>query len=585
MPAGGVRRVPVLLVPAAVLWTVHTAGVVPELAAVLATVVAVALVVWGAGVLGRRVPVSGPVMWAGLLVGWTAAVALARPVCFGMAGYLVAGGAVAAGLLLAAMTPRGGYWGGIALAAAGLAAAGWLVAEALWLGGRPGGPTGNPNLSAAACLVTLAALPAIRIRPAVRLMLAAAMLGGIAASGSRGALLGAVLLGLLWAVRRKGRLRWLAAGVALAALAGGVARLSSDRDPLRWERLRIWGVAVRTVRAELPLGAGPGGYFDAALPHNFPRDGEFARYHRLPGLAESDWLQLLATLGLPGLFLAAGLGRALARFAGPWTAGVVLVQAAASSVNTLLAFPPVLWTAALAVGLTLRPPVGSTEPGPASAQEGPDLRRRAALGTPVAAAFLVLAAGTAAGWLMWPLTGDSPEDLVELAGARVRAAPFDPYLADAEMPALAAVQRRPRFARAWETLGRIRLLRAEQSRDPRLLFGSGTAFEAALRHNPNAVFAALGKARVRRLAGDDPGARVWLQRAVATEPNFAVAWLELAALERQGGRLEAACRAVTRAQAALDRAAGIAMVSDYERALVRVDEDVFERLAAACGGP
>ncbi len=128
---------------------------------------------------------------------------------------------------------------------------------------------------------------------------------GVVASGSRAALVGVVAVAATWALARRGgrRTRLAAALLVALAVAGFSVRLATDRDPLRYERVRIWAVAVRVAAAEFPLGCGPSGYADAAMAHNFPREGEFARFARLPDVAESDLLQLAATLGLPGVIL------------------------------------------------------------------------------------------------------------------------------------------------------------------------------------------------------------------------------------------------------------------------------------------
>jgi len=94
----------------------------------------------------------------------------------------------------------------------------------------------------------------------------------------------------------------------VAALIGIGIRLAVDRDPLRYERVRIWTVGFRVAAAEFPLGCGPGAVMRMSqLPTNFPRDGEFARFARIPDLAESDFLAAAASLGLPGVALVAGL--------------------------------------------------------------------------------------------------------------------------------------------------------------------------------------------------------------------------------------------------------------------------------------
>lgn len=597
-----VKAAPALLVPAALLWSVDAAGSFPGPLAAVATAAAVALGGWV--LLHRGFRFDRLAALAGLLAAWAGVAVVLRPVYVHTGRLLFAGGVIAVALLVLAPFPRWRPWGVAAVTAAGLGASAWLVAEKLLLGGRPEGPAGNPNLAAAQAVAALAVMPLLPGGPLVKAGVTAGLATGILASGSRGALAAAALLGLAWALGRGGRTRSLAAGLAAVALAGVAARVLEDRDPLRWERLRIWAVAVRTVQAELPWGAGPGGFADAALPHNFPREGEFARFHRWPGVAESDILQFAATLGLPGLILAGGLAWAVFRRAGPWTLGTVLALGAASAVNTLLASPAVLWTAALALGATLRRAPPPTPPSPDRGAVPAPATPRGGVGSP---RWSWLLAGTGRGSLRWPgpftaaactllagfLAGAFwpprvdrfPPHLLEQAAALVQELPGEPSLADAEALAEGAVRRQPRNAQGWQTLGHIRLLRARHHRDARLLTGATAALQEALRHNPNAPFAALAEGQVRRLAGDPDAAYAWVQRSLALEGHFAAAWLELAALHSQDGRLEEACRAVRRARRARALAAGTAMVSDYERALARVDLSVLQHWTALCEDP
>ncbi len=342
------RVAPALLVPLATLWVASARGVaLAPFVAVATAAVALGLAVLAVRDGVRREPA---VVWLAGLVAWCGLVAAIRPVASAPAAWAVAVGVTALGLGVVAATPRGAAWAGTAVVAAGTLTAVWLLLEAVTVPGRPAGPLGNPNLAAMVALLGLLTLPRLRVLAAARAALAIVAVAGVIASGSRGGLLALIAACATWALlaASRQRRRWaLGAGAVVLVVLGFV--VARERDPLRWERSRLWTVAARTALAELPFGCGPGGYADAALPHNFPRDGEFARHHRLPGVAESDVLQLAATLGLPGLVLAGGLAWWVARGAGRGGAPVVAALAVGSLVNTLLAAPVVAWTAVLAL--------------------------------------------------------------------------------------------------------------------------------------------------------------------------------------------------------------------------------------------
>jgi hypothetical protein len=219
---------------------------------------------------------------------WAALDAALRPVAISDAARLLATGVVSLGLVVVTRNPRGAAWGRLGAVAAGTGAAAWLITERLVHGGRPPGPFGNPNLAATPALLALALAPFLRVPVLVRGVLMAVAGAGVVASGSRAALVGTVALAVAWALsRRGGRATRLAAAILVViAVVGLAARLATDRDPLRYERVRIWAVALRVAAGGLPLGCGPGGYADAAMAHNFPRE-EFT--HRpLPDIAKAS---------------------------------------------------------------------------------------------------------------------------------------------------------------------------------------------------------------------------------------------------------------------------------------------------------
>jgi hypothetical protein len=537
---------------------------------------ATVVVVFGLCLTGRGCTVrNGPPAWlAGLLV-WAALDAALRPVAISDAGRLLATGVVSLGLVVVTRNPRGAAWGRLGVVAAGTGAAAWLITERLVHGGRPPGPFGNPNLAATPALLALALAPFLRAPVLVRGVLMAVAGAGVVASGSRAALVGIVALAAAWVVsRRGGRATRLAAALLVAiAVVGLAARLATDRDPLRYERVRIWAVALRVAAAELPLGCGPGGYADAALAHNFPREGEFARFARLPDLAESDVLQLTATLGLPGVVLLAGLAWSVVHRlpkadARAW--GVLAAALFTSMFNSQLMVSAVAWTLALAVGSVLPRVV---------------VRRDRGSRWPTVAAVTALAVATGA-MLALPDygAGEPPERLVDRADAVLRTRPSDSgALADAEAMTWRACAARPRYGRGWRILGGIRLRRASLCNEADVAAAAAEAFARAREVNALDVWAAVGEGQARRVLGDTRGAWQAFNAAVILEPNCVPAWLERAVLHLAAGELGPAREALRRAEAAQALARGAAFVSAYEVGLAYADPTTVEQLRAATG--
>ena len=570
MSRGLVRSLPATLVPVALLWVAGSRGVFPLPAVVTVTVLVCTVML--AVELRRGVVVTAPAAWLAALVGWAALAAAVRPVDRGEAARFVAVGGLALVLALLAARPRAAAWGRLGVVLAGALAALWLVVERVVGPGRPGGPFENPNVAATVVVLALAVLPRVRWRPAAQAVCAACLIGGVAASGSRAGMLAAVAVGVAWALAGRGRMARavVIATVAVAAVALA-ARLAGDRDPLRFERVRIWGAAWRTAAAELPFGAGPAGFADAALAHNFPREGELARFHRVPTLAESDPLELLATLGVPGALLGIGLVFALARAAAgsPAAWAPLAALAVGSAVHTQLPLPAVAWTAALAIAGSLP----RSRLWRCRAEPAPLLAGVAAIGP-----ALALALGAVPGW---PRTSAPLVAVGERALARGEHS--DLRLADAEAATWLGCARRPRWAGAWTVLGHVRLARALLRNEGILAASAVDAFVRARAANPLDVWAALGEGRAHRLLGETAAAAGALEAAVRLEPSCAPAWLELGLLRIEDGELAAARRALAGAEAALSFARTRALESDYELALVRVDRTALARLRVRSG--
>jgi hypothetical protein len=565
---------PALLVPVAAGWVLAARGPDPgPLVAVITVAVAAAMLL----VRPRpHIGLFGPAVWLAGLLAWAAADAVMRRTAVWDAAHDIAAGVLALALLAACATPRVAAWGRMAVIGAGGFAAVWMVIERGLRTERPGGPFGNPNGGATVALLGLALVPFVRAPRWARAALLVVTAAGVVASGSRAALLGAGAMALVWGfVRRGTRTAALTAATVAALALGGLAiRVALDRDPLRFERLRIWGVALRVAGDQFPLGAGPGGYADAAVGQNFPREGEFARFARLPDLAESDILAAGATLGAPGLGILAGLVASLVagvRGRGAMGWGVVVAIGTTSAFNSQLMVPALAWTSAVAVGSVLaRPPRGRR------------LRLRAPHVVAVATAAVAVAAVLAAP--DWGI-GRSPQRLAEQAEAALRRKPWmDSALADGEAAAWSACTARPRFGRAWRALGNLRLARAAIRDDPALVSAAADAFAHARDVNSLDAWAALGEGRARRILGEGPAAQRALAAAVGLEPNCAPAWLEQALLHEADGAIQVARDDLAHAEAAFERARGATFVSDYERALATADPATVARLRASLRG-
>lgn len=570
MRRAGLSAVPVLLVPLALAWVSAVRGVALPgwLAAATVAIVGMLVAVTVIGGVQWHVPLS----WLAALAGWIALAAAVRPVAPAPAAWPVATAIVAVALAVVAAPPRGAAWASAAVVTAGAAGAAWLIVERLAVTIRPAGPFGNPNPAATVPLLALALVPWLRLPVAVRAALGVGLAAGVVASDSRGGLFGLLVLGVTWGLAASGaRVRRAAVVAALVATTGLAVRLASDRDPLRFERVRIWRAAATAAVAELPLGAGPSGFVDAVLPHNFPRDGELARYHRIPGLAESDYLQLATTLGLPGLVCGLGLAVTVARrLRNARGLGVAAVLAVTSAVNTQLVVPTVAWLATLALAAVL-----------------PRAYGRPARLAPILAVALVPAVGVPVAVAMrWPVggLGEDPAPLIARAEAAWAVAPADPALADAEALAWRATRLAPRNAKAWRTLATVQLERARQRRDVALARAAAAAFAEARRVNPLDAWATLGQGQAHRVVGETGAARAALEAAVRLEPNLVPAWLELALLDLEQGNLARAREALTRIAAARKGRVPAAFVSSYERSMVAADPVLLGRLQSAVGG-
>jgi len=181
---------------------------------------------------------------------------------------------------------------------------------------RPGSLLGNASDEGAWAVLVLGPLANVALRVGGRLIVAGALAAAVtlAASGSRGALVGAVVLaGLLAWLAPSREIRVLLAGgliiVALATLALPATRTRVlGSSPLAGEtvtgRTLLWRETVSLLGAHPLLGVGPGGYVDAIPKYHS------ARYEREVGPTNPpdsphDWILQAAAAGGLGLALLA----------------------------------------------------------------------------------------------------------------------------------------------------------------------------------------------------------------------------------------------------------------------------------------
>lgn len=553
------------LVPLALVWLAGANGVFLRPWAAVTTAGVLGFLAWRR--LTRGVRVGSPWLCLAGLCAWVGVSALLQPVEWTRAAQLAAMGVAALMLALVAAHPAGraGLRGGVVVA--GVGAAVWLVVERLAVPGRPAGPFANPNLAASLSVLALALLGFHRARWSGGLV--PVLLAGVAASASRAALVAVLVLAVAWLVLAAGaRGRYLAGVLILGGIAVLAWRFAHDQDPLRFERWRIWQVAWNTAWAYFPWGAGPGGFGEAVLPHNFPREGEFARFARVPDLAENDGLQLAASLGLLGLAL--GIGLVASTLHQWWAKGWQALAPSAVILTTSAFHSQLLWPSLAFAAIS------------AGRFSG-----RCRLKLPPLPALLVvwpLALWIAVA-LPWPDSG-----LGEVAGkafGEVRATliraegPED--LRRALVAAEGLVRRQPRSGEAWRLLGLVQLRVAQASGEGSSAGAAVKAFRQAQAANPKDVWGYLGEGEAWLALGQWERAQAAAGKALRVEPNCVRCWLVLADAQLAAGATEQARGALRQALLGQRRSRGYPFVSRYERALASTDPVLQERLMRVLG--
>ncbi|MGC8915464.1 MAG: tetratricopeptide repeat protein [Thermoanaerobaculum sp.] len=546
------------------LWVAAASGVMvrPWVAAVTAGVLG--LCAWRR--LSRGVRLGPPVPWLAGLALWVLASGLTQPVPRERAAQLAAVALFALVLAVVAAHPYGQRWLACGVVAAGGLAAAWLLAERLTVGGRPGGPFENPNV--AATLVVLALAHAWNMGRRLVWAVSPLFLAGVLASASRAAFLAVAALAAFLVFFHSSRKVKLAMVLGLLLAGFGLSwRLLTDPDPLRFERLRIWKAAMATALAYAPWGTGPGGFGDAVLAYNFPREGEFARFHRIPDLAENDLLQLAASLGVPGLVLAGGLvgslARALRRRRGAaW--GPPLVLAVTGLFHSQLLWPVLAFSAVSAGRFSGR------------------FRLKLAPGWAFLLCWPAVVWGALA--LPWPESGLGPSAEARMAEVRALLGEGTTEgLARALVRASDIARQLPRSAEAWRLLANAQLRLAQATGDATAAETATVTFQKAQGLNPKSVWAHLGEAQAWAVLAQWDRARGAASRALRVEPRCVLCWLVLAQAQLSAGMPEEARVAFEKAQESLRKARGYPFVSSYERALATPDPVLLRRLAQALG--
>jgi O-antigen ligase len=455
-----------------------------------------------------------------------------------------------------------------------------LILEAVGFGApRATGFIVNGNLSAAVLMAMALLVLSGESLPRHRLVIAGFLIIGVAATGSRAALIGllAAIVPVVWRWPALRRPMLVAAGVLAAAL---VWRLLAVSDSLAWYRWTIWR-AVLDLIAEQPLfGIGIANLADATGGIRLPSTNTVAQYGRIIGSAESTYLGLVVRAGLPILIpvavaVSSAMGVVGRRATHRWPLvvglGVFLVF------HDLLSEPAVLLVFAAVLGSAL-PRVSFSDPG----VDGFVRRAVAAL---ACGWFLAWTVGqpalVRARWFTAPndartvvrITRAEPWMLEHLEfRLDFLLAQADPWTWDTAAEALALSDRgvvvAPGRARAW-SLRAGAAVRTSQDLGllPDLNDRIRTSFRRTVDLEPFLPWDRLAWAVHERSLGNRSRARELVDEALAAEPNLVSGWALRAQLALDEGDAVAARRAAQKVQPILD-AHRWELLRPYERKLL-----------------
>lgn len=357
------------------------------------------------------------------------------------------------------------------------------------------------------------------------------------------------------------RLRRALRGGLVALLVLGAAfvawRFATKDDPYAWSRVEIWRASVEALTDRPLLGFGPGGFAPFAPEYARPDPTAVARYGKIFRGPHSDLLGAPLAFGVPGalaLFVAIGLllARAIgaARSRGreePLVAGAlvaVFAFAAHALVDDILTDRP---AAALAAALLLGAAAGRGRDAP-RAEPAPS--PWASLGTRRALAVAVLTLAGAGLVAPWLADRFAREDLphaaarldprraaywaaVSRAEGGATPAAIGAVLTDAERAVLAT----PASASAWRARARALDAACRGALSQREVCAEARdAWTRVAERAPHDVFALRMRARMHLLLDAPTDAERDLRAALAQEPHYLGARLDLARLVAREGR-------------------------------------------------
>jgi O-antigen ligase/cytochrome c-type biogenesis protein CcmH/NrfG len=505
------------------------------------------------------------------------------------------------------------------------------IVQYVWLGeARAKGTFFNPNFFAtyevAVLSIALALLSGVprsemkRWQSVFLWSIVAITLCAFMVAQSRGALLALVTALIFIGCYRFGKIALLILIVSLVV--GAVIpnplkqRMVSvaAQDPYAFSRVDIWKNSVERI-ADRPLGIGLGMYKYSSFQYRFPIESSIVRYVKRAESAHNEYLQMAVELGVGGLAIFLfGIGIwgrevkvALRSELEPWERGLVtgltgavLGILAHSMVDSVFHEPalvillivcggfvfalqsikkpdsaqqnvpffshPVRVALVLLGGVVLavliiQPAAGwyAHERGQAEAQVGRqdlalDWFRRASLIDPGTTGYHDASARTLV--QLFHQSGD-PQRLVKAVEEEEQAIDLNPL--DGRFP---------------YRLGTIYGLLAEQSfsKDQRdlLLNQAAQAYDQAIHADPYSPLSYMALANIRLSQGRVEEAKLWLQRAVGTEPNYLPARTLLAELSLKAGEHEAA-QSEFDAIVAVKRKYEREILSDIERQFINVD--------------
>lgn len=510
-------------------------------------------------------------------------------------------GIVGASVALLALIQRGALL-------AGLGVAHWPPPFGLSADGRPAADFLHAGhlgtfLVAAGLASAASALPS-RDAPLARgrFLLGAALIAVGLASGARATLLALVAGGTLLVIAAAGgAARRVAFALATAGLAVGAAAVAwrfSHGDPYAFTRLSIWRAGLGALADRPLLGFGPGGFSPLAASYAFPEETAIARYARSFSGPHSDLLGLLLAVGIAGAVLALaallptlrrGLSalRAACSDEAPWLLGLAAALAAFAAhalVDDLFGSRP---AAAIAAATLLGALAGRVVPADRRLEPAPALRAGITLVAVVAllGGELMPWAADRARWAGEPAvaaTLDPARASYEILAARAAVGPPPRQLATALDRTARAVHDSP--ASAATHVEEARVLQAACVGPLPTEDTCRAAIEAwkeGLARRPYDVQARRARARLLAAAGRLDEAGQELERALADEPNYLAARLDLSRVRAEMGDREGARLALEETRRRIASLEGVRPENAWTRQILTLTREERQALEAA----